>query len=147
MSEPTHVDHPIVGAWRLTSFTEENLETGAVKYPFGASARALVIYTADGYVATIFATADRRPPVAAQVTDHEAIALYRSMIAFGGRYELAGNRLIYRPEISWNEAWNGTIQERIFEVDGNRLEARSMPAVSTLPSARTVFTLVWERAT
>jgi Lipocalin-like domain len=48
---------PIVGTWRLTSFTEQNLETGAISYPFGEGAKALVIYGANGYVATIFAAA------------------------------------------------------------------------------------------
>jgi hypothetical protein len=116
MSEPKYTDHPIVGTWRLISFTEKNLETGAISYPFGEAAKALVIYGADGYVATIFTKSDRKPPVAPQAIDQEAINLYRSMIAFAGRYELDGKRLIYRPEISWNEAWNGTTQERVIEV-------------------------------
>jgi hypothetical protein len=60
---------------------------------------------------------------------------------------LIGNRLVYHPEISWNEAWNGTTQERLFEVDGNRLEVKSVPVVSTLTGATTVFSLAWERAT
>lgn len=139
--------NPIVGTWRLTSFTEENLETGAVSYPFGVGARAFVIYAANGYVATIFATGDRKPPAAAQATEEEAIRLYRSLIAFAGRYELVGSKLIYRPEISWNESWNGTTQEREFQVDGDRLEVKSVPAVSALTGARTVFSLVWQRAT
>ncbi|SRR5260221_14765057 len=147
MSEPIHAGHPIVGTWKLSSFAEENLETRAVCYPFGEKARAIVIYTVDGHVATIFAAADRKPPIAAQATEQEALALYRSMIAFAGRYELIGNRLIYHPEISWNEAWNGTTQERVFEVSRTRLEVKSVPVVSTLTGARTVFSLAWERAT
>jgi len=139
------VSHPIVGAWRLTAFTEQDLRTGAVTYPFGQQAKAFVVYTAKGYVATIFAAANRKSPVAAQASDQEATALYRSMIAFAGRYELVGEKLIYYPEISWNEAWNGTRQERFFQVSGNRLEVRSAPAISTLSGAETVFTLVWER--
>ena len=35
MSTPIYSDHPIVGTWRLTSFTEQNLETETVSYPFG----------------------------------------------------------------------------------------------------------------
>ena len=139
--------NPIVGTWRLTSFTEENLETGAVSYPFGVEARAFVIYAVNGYVATIFATGDRKPPAAAQATEEEAIRLYRSLIAFAGRYELVGSKLIYRPEISWNESWNGTTQEREFRVDGDRLEVKSVPAVSALTGARTVFSLAWQRVT
>ena len=146
MSEPIQQGHPIIGTWRLTSFTEENLQTGTVNYPFGEKARALVVYTSDGYVSTIFTSADRRAPAAARATEHEAIDLYRSVIAFAGRYELIGNRLIYHPEISWNEAWNGTTQERIFEIDRDCLKVKSMPVVSTVTGASTVFTLVWERA-
>jgi hypothetical protein len=143
---PIYSNHLIVGTWRLTSFTEENLETGEVRYPFGEAARALVIYEASGYVATIFARSDRKPPLTAQATDQEAMDLYRGIIAFAGRYEVDGNRLIYRPEISWNEAWNGTTQERVIEVSEDRLETNSGPAVSILTGARTVFSLVWERA-
>ena len=40
-------DHPIVGTWRLTSFSEQNLDTGAVSYPFGDNAKAMVIYEAN----------------------------------------------------------------------------------------------------
>jgi hypothetical protein len=68
------------------------------------------------------------------------------MIAFCGRYEVTGSRLIYRPEISWNEAWNGSTQERTIEIDGDRLETDSLPSVSALTGAITVFSLVWERA-
>jgi hypothetical protein len=139
-------DHPIVGTWRLASFTEENLETGAISYPFGEAAKALVIYEANGYVATIFTKSDRKPPVGPQATDREAMDLYRGMIAFAGRYELDGNRLIYRPEISWNEIWNGTTQERVVEVSEDRLETKSVPTTSPVTGARTVFSLVWERA-
>jgi hypothetical protein len=137
---------PIVGTWRLTSFTEQNLETGAISYPFGEGAKALVIYGANGYVATIFTKSDRKPPLGPQPTDQEAMDLYRSMIAFAGRYELEGNRLLYYPEISWNEAWNGTTQERVIKVSEDRLETNSIPVISTLTGARTMFSLVWERA-
>src|SRR5712671_660522 len=83
MSEPIHAGHPIVGTWQLSSFTEENLETRAVCYPFGEQARAIVIYTVDGHVATIFAAADgaelaaetnrRIIPLAADVTSKEQV--------------------------------------------------------------------------
>jgi len=146
MSEPITADHPIIGTWRLTQFTEQDLASGAVTHPFGPQAKACVIYTADGYVSTIFTASDRRGPAMPQATDEEAVALYRSMIAFAGRYVLRGDTLTYYPEISWNEAWNGTQQERRFVVDADRLEVMSMPVVSTLTGAKTVFSLLWDRA-
>jgi hypothetical protein len=146
MGERTQDGHPIVGTWRLTSFTEQNLDTGTVGYPLGKAAKAFVIYEASGYTATIFTSADRKPPLAPRATNQEAIDLYRSMIAFAGRYELIGNRLVYHPEISWNEEWNGTIQERVFEVDGDRLEVKSLPGMGALTGVRSVFALAWKRA-
>ena len=90
MSEPIAPNHPIIGTWRLTRFTEENLATGAVTFPLGPQPKGQVIYTADGYVSTIFTTADRRGPAMPQATDEEAVALYRSMVAVAGRYVLRG---------------------------------------------------------
>jgi Lipocalin-like domain len=55
------------------------------------------------------------------------------------RYALRAKTLIYYPEISWNEAWNGTTQERRFIADGDCLEVSSVPVVSTLTGAETVF--------
>ena len=145
MAHALSPDHLIVGTWQLVSLAEKDVETGAVTYPMGERARAAVIYTADGYVITLFTAEGRTPPVAPVATDREAVDLYRSVIAFAGRYELKDAKLIYRPEISWNEAWNGTTQERLFEVGPSRLEVSSVPAVSTLTGRTTVFSLTWER--
>ncbi|MBV8737228.1 MAG: lipocalin-like domain-containing protein [Alphaproteobacteria bacterium] len=145
MAHAISPDHPIVGTWQLVSFTENDIETGAVTHPMGERAKAAVIYTADGYVITLFTAEGRTPPLAPLSTDQEAVDLYRSMIAFAGRYELKGAKLVYHPEISWNEAWNGTTQERLYKVNPSRLEVSSVPAVSTLTGRTTVFSLVWER--
>jgi Lipocalin-like domain len=143
---PIYTDHPIVGTWRLLSFTNAGTATGAVIHPLGEKPNAIVIYSADGYAATIFTSADRIVPIAAQASDEEAIKLYRSMIAFAGRYHLDRDRLIYHPEISWNEMWNGTTQERLFDITADRLHVESLPSMNPLSGAKTVFSLVWERA-
>jgi hypothetical protein len=146
MTEQENPNHLIVGTWRLISFVEEDLKTGAVAYPLGRNASAIVIYSADGFAATIFTSEGREPPGMPQATDQEAILLYRSMVAFAGRYHLDGDKLIYHPEISWNETWNGTQQERHYKMEDERLQVRSVPIVSTLTGNHTVFTLTWERA-
>ncbi len=136
----------IVGTWRLSSFTEKDLVTGAVRYPMGERAAAMVIYTADGYTATLFTAEGRHAPAGAQVTDSEAAQLYRSLIAFAGRYELDGDKLVYRPEITWNEAWNGTLQVRFFTIEDDLLRVDSAPIASPSSGNQIVFSLVWERA-
>jgi len=64
--------------------------------------------------------------------------LYRSMSLFAVRYVLRGETLIYYPKFHGMEAWNGTTQERRFVVDAIGWVA-SVPAVSTLTGAKTVF--------
>jgi hypothetical protein len=92
-------DRPIVGAWQLVSFTEKDIETGEVTHPTGERAKAAVIYAADGYVVTLFTAEDRRRPLAPLPTAREAVDLYRSMVAFAGRYELTDAKVVYRPDI------------------------------------------------
>jgi Lipocalin-like domain len=67
------------------------------------------------------------------------------MVAFSGRYELNDNELIYYPEITWNESWTGTRQQRYFEISDGLLQIRSAPAASALLNTETVMTMTWKR--
>jgi Lipocalin-like domain len=69
------------------------------------------------------------------------------MVAFAGRYEIHDTELIYHPEISWNEAWNGTRQVRHFEISDGLLRIRSAPAASALLNALTEMNMTWSRVT
>jgi hypothetical protein len=86
--------HPIVGTWSLQSFTERDIKTNVRSYPMGERPKARVIYTAGGHVATIFTATGRRAPAGLRATDAEAVQLFRTMVAFAGRYELNGSELI-----------------------------------------------------
>jgi hypothetical protein len=139
--------HPIVGTWTLQSFTERDVRTDALSFPMGQSPKATVIYAASGHVATIFTATGRTAPAGSTVSDAEAARLYRTMVAFAGRYELHDNELIYYPEITWNQAWNGTRQVRYFEIADGLLRIRSAPAVSALLNTSTEMNMTWSRAT
>lgn len=137
--------HPIVGTWSLQSFAEQDVKTNALSYPMGERPKATVIYTASGHVATIFTGTGRSTPAGPRATDMEAVQLFRTMVAFAGRYELDGSELIYYPEITWNEAWNGTRQTRYFEISDGLLKIRSAPAPSALLNAAMVMMMTWTR--
>ena len=138
--------HPIVGTWKLKSFTELDIGTNATWHPMGRNARATVIYTSNGHVATIFAAEARNAATTIPIAAIEAAHLFRTMVAFAGRYETKGSELIYYPEISWNEAWNGTTQVRHFEIKDDVLSIRSVPAKTVLGDAMTIMSMTWERA-
>jgi hypothetical protein len=137
--------HPIVGTWTLQSFSEFDVYTKSLSYPMGEKPKATVIYTERGHVATIFTAAERIAPAEPRPTDSEAIQLFRTMVAFAGRYEINDSELIYYPEITWNEAWSGTRQVRYFEISGDLLKISSAPAVSA--GVETIMNMTWNRMT
>ena len=55
-------------------------------------------------------------------TDEKLVALFRTAMAYTGRYRIEGDRVIIKVDSSWNEAWNGTEQERFYKLDGDTLD-------------------------
>jgi hypothetical protein len=67
------------------------------------------------------------------------------MVAYSGTYSIDGNKVTHKVEVSWNQGWNGTDQQRFIEVKDNRLTIKTPPIVSPISSKKSVNTLVWER--
>ena len=78
--------------------------------------------------------------------DATRATLHRSMVAYAGRYRVAGEEFITSVEIAWNEAWKGTQQRRRFRIEGERLVIESAPGPSLFfPGQLEVRRLVWQR--
>ena len=138
--------NPLVGTWRLLSFTSEILQTKRVMNPFGAHPDGLLTYTADGRMILILINPSRQPPAAPAPTDAEAVRMYRTMIAYAGTYRVDGNRVVHHIQIAWNQRWAGTDQQRFFKIEGDRLTITTAPLKSTVLHGETVVSsLVLER--
>ena len=87
----------------------------------------------------------RKPPAGAKATDAEAIELYQTIIAYSGAYSVEGNKVTHKIEVSWNQAWTGTNQQRFIEVKDNQLTIKTPPIISPISGKESVNTLVWER--
>jgi Lipocalin-like domain len=135
----------IVGTWRLVSWTEEETQSKAVHKHFGDHPNGLITFTSDGRMMIMFTDPSRKPPATPKATDAEAAQLYRTMVAYAGKYRTESNKLIMTPEVSWNQAWNGMEQTRFFEIQGDRFQYQSTPFVSPILDKEMVTTLVWER--
>ena len=72
----------------------------------------------------------RKPPEGPKASNAEAVELYRMMIAYSGAYTLEGNKVTHKIEISWNQAWTGTNQQRFVEVKDNQLIIKTPPIIS-----------------
>ena len=67
------------------------------------------------------------------------------MVAYSGAYSIDGNKVNHKIEIAWNQAWNGTTQQRFIELKDNRLTIKTGAFVIPFLGKEIVATLVWER--
>ena len=111
-------DTQLQGSWRLVSFETELQDSKERTRPWGADPNGHLIFGADGRM-MVLVTAKAREP---GNTDEKALALFRTLMAYTGRYRIEGDRFIAKIDASWNEAWNGSEQERFFELDGDTLQ-------------------------
>jgi hypothetical protein len=138
---PAHAcSSPLLGTWKLQSFTTEFLDTGQKVEPFGAQPSGYLSYGADCRMYGIVVRADRRPPEGADPTDSEKIELFTGMGAYAGTYTIEGDKVSHHVDVSWNQAWTGTTQVRQFKIDGNTLQIR---AEDSLDGRAGTATLVW----
>ena len=105
------------GYWRLTSFHTERRGSDERMQPWGPDPNGYLIFGADGRL-MVLVTARMREP---GNTDEQMAALFRTVMAYTGRYRLEDDRFVVTIDASWNEAWNGTEQERFYALDGDVL--------------------------
>ena len=137
----------LVGTWKLISY-KDTTEDGKVKDSFGKNPTGFLTYTADGRMMAII-TADGQKPLSTRdfvaAPSEEKAEAFASVIAYGGRYTVMGDRVIHHVEVSWIQNIVNTDQIRfVVKLDGNQLVLRT--AASTMggiPLAKQE--LVWER--
>jgi hypothetical protein len=135
----------VVGSWRLASWAEVETESKVVRTPFGENPSGVITYTPDGRMSVLIIDSKRKSPAGPKATDAEGVELYQTMIAYSGAYSLDGNKVTHKIEVSWNQAWTGTNQQRFFEVKDDILTIKTPQIISPITGKESVSTLVWER--
>jgi Lipocalin-like domain len=135
----------VVGSWCLASWVEVETESKVVHTPFGENPSGMLTYTPDGRMSLFIIDTKRKPSAGPKATDAEAVELYQTMIAYSGAYSLDGNKVTHKIEVSWNQAWTGTNQQRFFEVKDDMLTIKTPQIISPITGKESVSTLVWER--
>ena len=134
----------LIGTWRLISTVTEDLATGEKSESWGPKPSGYINYGPDGRMIVINTGSDRKKP-GLSPTDAEALALFRSMLAYAGTYTIDGNVVTHHVDISWNEAWTGTKQIRIAAFNGNRVRLATEPTPDPLTGRMSVRTITWEK--
>ena len=148
LSTPTFADDSakLPGVWKMTSWTRHEIATGKDGKLFGEHPGGYLVYTKGGYfIWTGFK--DQRPkPAAAEPTDAERIALFKTMYAYNGTYKVEGGKIVDSIAGAWNEGWVGTkFNIDKYEVSGNTLTMTSAPFKATVDGAEMVVTTTYER--
>jgi hypothetical protein len=120
----------LVGTWRLVSF-EFRSPDGKVHYPVGKNPVGYLIYSGDGYMSATLMTANRTrldADLLWAASKEEKVTAAGTFIAYCGRYEIKGDRVIHHVEASLFPNWVGEPQERFFKFADDQLSLTAPPA-------------------
>ena len=138
-------DGPLLGTWKLRSFTQEDAATGEKFSSLGPRPGGYLSSSPDGRMMVILVGDNRIAPKDVVPTDREMIGFYKSMLAYAGTYAIDGNRVVHHIDASWNQTWTGTQQIRFFKLDGGTLTLTSASGRRGFDGRIGASTVVWER--
>jgi hypothetical protein len=123
----------IVGNWKLLSFYDQNVDTGNTTDVLGENPRGYLLMTADGRIALIHVANSRKAPQSLPAAEMEAAELFRTMLAYVGRYEIdqtpdpAGLKVTIRSEVASNPLLEGRDRKFVVRIEGDKLTFQTTP--------------------
>jgi hypothetical protein len=135
--------NPLLGTWRMKSY-QVRTTTGEMSTPYGVHPMGYLSYSADGRMQVIGTANGRIVSRDPAPTDENMAALHRTMFAYAGTYSLGADKVIHHVDISWNQAWNGTDQERFYELNGDTLTLTTH-ATNSESGTQARYTVEWEK--
>ena len=115
----------IAGSYRVESV--ERYDQGSVRRPFGERPEGMLLYGTDGAMAAVVG-AGGRPHLEMDLladsggaSEADLAAAFRSAYGFAGTYEVEGDVVRHRIDVSTMPNWVGTEQVRPFELSDETL--------------------------
>jgi len=137
----------VAGRWQLLAWHSVGDDGAITGRPFGDHPHGILIYTPGGWMSGQLA-ATSRPPVdgddALGGPPDQRAAAYSSYVAYWGRYQVVGDRIIHHVDTSLIPGWAGVQQVRYFSLSGDVLVLRTPPI--RVDGATLVSELTWQRA-
>jgi hypothetical protein len=143
-TRPALAAEPLVGTWKMVSWTIEDLETKEQKQPFGPHPLGQLIFTPEMRTSAIFTAAGRQ----GGSSEADRARSFASMYAAAGKYRVEGSKYYLTVEIASNPAAVGAEQTRTFKIEGDRLTITTDPERSILMGNHMAQAIaVYERVT
>jgi Lipocalin-like domain len=138
-------DNPLLGTWKSISFVRLDVATGERQPALGEHPDGYLGYSSNGRMYALFVAGGRVVPSGEQPTDAERAQLQKSMLAYGGTYTIAGDKIVHHIDIAWNNARLGSDQVRSFKLDGDRLTLTTERNKSPIDGSEGFGVLEFER--
>jgi hypothetical protein len=140
----------LVGAWRLVSYVEKDVDTGLDDHPMGDKPEGLITYTPDGYVSAQLCTSGRHNFAAGDLykgTPDEYVEAASTYMAYCGPFYLdeAKHVLQHEMNVSLFPNWKGQRQVRIFSLDDKVLHLATEKPMKFAGGTKSA-SLIWHRA-
>ena len=116
--------NPLIGTWQLKSFVREIAGTGERYNQLGDHPDGYLNYSPDGRMHVFFVSADQPRP-RNEPSDEERIKLHKSMLAYGGTYDVSPGKVVHHIDIEWDGKRIGTDQVRLYAIDGETLSLKT----------------------
>ena len=116
--------NPLIGTWQLKSFVREIAGTGERYNQLGDHPDGYLNYSPDGRMLVFFVSADQPRP-RNEPSDEERIKLHKSMLAYGGTYDVSPGKVVHHIDIEWDGKRIGTDQVRLYAIDGETLSLKT----------------------
>lgn len=138
--------NPLVGTWRITSFEMRSADGQVALRPLGERPAGYLIYSPEGYMSVTLSAPERSAwsvPDQLLAPEAERAAAISALMAYSGRYEVAGDVVTHYPEAAHMPNMLGVPQRRFVAIQGNRMTLTSPPIRAGGQSVTVCAT--WER--
>jgi hypothetical protein len=141
-------DNPLLGVWKLVSSTATVTHDGKIEIYNTKNPKGYLILTPWQRMMTVSIGGDgdrKKVPT----SDADLSELWKSLLAYTGKFRVEGEYLITKVDVAWYELWAGTEQRRKFQLDGDILTivTKPQPIGGMGPRGKALVScrVVWER--
>jgi lipocalin-like protein len=134
----------LLGRWRIVEWVQR-YDDGREVHPLGRDLQGFIQYDRDRVFC--FLCCGERPALSGgqwTAPQAEKAAAYASCLSYSGTYEIFGNEILHKIDLSLYPNWVGTVQRRGAAFHGDRRIALTARLEEGTGDARTAE-LTWER--
>jgi hypothetical protein len=146
MEKSSDLRRRILGTWRMLSWKRVLKETSEESDALGPDPFGYINYAPEGRLMVFVLKSGRPKPNSTPPSDAEKVALFDTLFAYVGTYEVEGDRVVHTLDGSWNELWTGTRQVRMLAFENGQLIYTTPETVDPMDGRACTYRVTFQRA-